>query len=56
MMTYSDFLCPHPLPRAPPFQEFHNSGLKGKKWWQLPSPPPDCLKVMLQGTIRNDDF
>ena len=36
MMYYSDFLCPHPIPWTPPFQDFHNSGLKGKKWWQPP--------------------
>ena len=53
MMYYLDFLCPHPLPRPPPFQDFHNSALKGKKWWQT---PPDCLKVMLHETVCNDDF
>ena len=39
MMYYSDFLCPHPLPLPPPFQDFYNSGLKGKK---MVAAPPDC--------------
>ena len=39
-----------PPPRPPPFQDFHNSGLKGKKMVAAP------LTVMLHGTIRNDDF